>query len=62
VAFEAIDIETAEAAARQLAAELAAMPGRIVPARREPMVDEAKLMGENLVSGVADAREGNGQG
>ncbi len=62
VAFEAVDIETAEAAARQLAAELAAMADRMVPARREPMVDEAKLMGENLVSGMVDAREGGGQG
>jgi len=62
VVFEAVDIETAEAAARQLAAELAAMPERIVAARREPTVDEAKLMGENLVSGMVDAREGGGQG
>jgi biotin-dependent carboxylase-like uncharacterized protein len=58
VAFEAVDVEAAEAAARQLAAELAALPERIVPARREPVVDEAKLMGENLVSGMVDAREG----
>jgi biotin-dependent carboxylase-like uncharacterized protein len=58
VAFEAVGIETAEAAARQLAAELATMPERIVPASREPMVDEEKLMGENLVSGMVDARDG----
>ena len=60
VAFEAVDIEAAEAAARQLAADLAAMPDRIVPARRETMVDVVKLMGENLVSGMVDARDGGG--
>jgi biotin-dependent carboxylase-like uncharacterized protein len=60
VAFEAVDIEAAEAAARQLAAEIAALAERIVPARREPTVDQAKLMGENLVSGMVDAREGGG--
>jgi biotin-dependent carboxylase-like uncharacterized protein len=61
VAFEAVDVEAAEAAARQLAAELDSMADRIIPARREPTVDAAKLMGENLVSGMVDAREG-GQG
>jgi biotin-dependent carboxylase-like uncharacterized protein len=62
VAFEAVHIEAAEAAARQLAAELAAMPARIVPTRRGAMVDATKLMGENLVSGMVDAREGSGGG
>jgi biotin-dependent carboxylase-like uncharacterized protein len=62
VAFEAVDIEAAEAAARQLAADLAAMPDRIVPARRGSVVDAVKLMGENLVSGMVDARDGGGQG
>ena len=60
VAFEAVDIEAAEAVARQLAADLAAMPDRIVPARRGSVVDASKLMGENLVSGMVDAREGSG--
>jgi biotin-dependent carboxylase-like uncharacterized protein len=58
VAFEAVGIEAAEEAARQLAAEIAAMPGRIAPVRREPVIDAARLMGENLVSGVVNAREG----
>jgi hypothetical protein len=62
VAFEAVDIEAAEAAARQLAAELDSMADRIIPARREPTVDAAKLMGENLVSGMVDAREGGSHG
>jgi biotin-dependent carboxylase-like uncharacterized protein len=62
VAFEAVDIEGAEAAARQLAAELGSMADRIIPARREPAVDAAKLMGENLVSGMVDAREGGSHG
>ena len=57
VAFEAVDVETAEAAARQLAAALAAMAGEIVPLRREPTIDPARLMGENLVSGMVDARD-----
>ena len=60
VAFEAVGIEAAEAAARLLAAELAAIPERIVAARRGSAVDAAKLMGENLVSGMVDAREGSG--
>jgi allophanate hydrolase subunit 2 len=62
VAFEAVDIEAAEAAARCLAADLAALPDRIVPARREPVLDAARLLGENLVSGVADARDGGSLG
>jgi allophanate hydrolase subunit 2 len=62
VAFEAVGIEAAEAAARQLAAELGSMADRIIPARREPAVDAAKLMGENLVSGMVDAREGGSHG
>jgi biotin-dependent carboxylase-like uncharacterized protein len=58
VAFNAVDIEAAEAAARQLAADIEALPGRIAPVRREPVIDMAKLMGENLISGTVDAREG----
>jgi biotin-dependent carboxylase-like uncharacterized protein len=59
VAFEAVDVAAAEAAARQLAADLGAMQQRIVPARREATLDAAKLMGENLVSGMVDARDGS---
>ena len=58
IAFAAVDIEAAEAAARQLAADIAALPGRIVPVRRAPAIDPTKLMGENLISGTVDAREG----
>ena len=47
IAFAAVDIETAEAAARQLAADIAAWPGRIVPARR--------ALGDRY--GQADGRE-----
>jgi allophanate hydrolase subunit 2 len=57
VAFGAVDIVAAEAAARRLAADLAALSDRIVPARREPVLDAARLLAENLVSGVADARD-----
>jgi biotin-dependent carboxylase-like uncharacterized protein len=62
VAFGAVDIEAAEAAARRLAADLAALSDRIVPARREPVLDAARLLAENLVSGVADARDGGSHG
>jgi biotin-dependent carboxylase-like uncharacterized protein len=60
VAFQSVDIEAAEAAARQLAADIEALPARIVPVRRGPVIDPAKLMGENLISGTVDAREGSG--
>jgi biotin-dependent carboxylase-like uncharacterized protein len=59
VAFEAVGIEAAEAAARQLAIEFGALPERLVAARRVAAVDVSKLMGENLVSGMVDAREGS---
>ena len=57
VRFEAVDVETAEAAARQLASGIADMAQRLEPARREPSIDLARLMGENLVSGMVDARD-----
>ena len=59
IAFASIDIETAESAGRQLAAYIAAWPGRIVPVRRTSAIDTAKLLGENLISGTVDAREGD---
>jgi biotin-dependent carboxylase-like uncharacterized protein len=62
VAFQAVDIEAAEAAARQLAADIEAMLSQIAPVRREPAIDAAKLMGENLISGTVDAREGGSGG
>ena len=58
LAFAVVDIDTAEAAARQLAADIAAMAGQIAPARRGLSIDHAKLMAENLISGTVDAREG----
>jgi biotin-dependent carboxylase-like uncharacterized protein len=57
IAFEVVDIEAAEAAARQLAADIEAMAANIAPVRCEAAIDAAKLMGENLVSGVVSARE-----
>jgi biotin-dependent carboxylase-like uncharacterized protein len=59
IAFEAVDIEAAEAAARQLAADIGALTARIAPVRREAAIDATRLMGENLVSGVVSAREGS---
>jgi biotin-dependent carboxylase-like uncharacterized protein len=60
ITFEAVDIEAAEIAARQLAADIAAMAARITPVRRDAAIDATRLMGENLVSGVVNAREGGG--
>jgi biotin-dependent carboxylase-like uncharacterized protein len=53
--FVAIEVAAAEAAARLLSSEIAAMPQRLM--RRAAAFDAAKLMGENLVSGMVDARE-----
>jgi allophanate hydrolase subunit 2 len=58
IAFEAVSIEAAEAAARQLAADIAAMAASLAPVRRLAAIDATRLMGENLVSGVVSAREG----
>jgi biotin-dependent carboxylase-like uncharacterized protein len=55
--FDVVDIETAEAAARQLASEISSMAQRIGSVRRERSIDLARLMGENLVSGMVDARD-----
>ncbi len=57
IAFAAVEIEAAEAAARELEAEIAALPSRIAPARRAAAIDEARLLAENLVSGVVSARD-----
>jgi biotin-dependent carboxylase-like uncharacterized protein len=59
IAFEAVDIEAAEAAARRLAADIAGMAARLAPTRREATIDVGRLLGENLVSGVVSAREGS---
>ena len=59
IAFEAVDIAAAEAAARQLAADIEAMAAGIATVRREAAIDATRLMGENLVSGVVSAREGS---
>ena len=58
LSFSAVEIAAAEFAAHRLAADIAAMATRIVPARRGPAIDHAKLMAENLISGTVDAREG----
>ena len=56
VAFEAVDIPTAEAAHRRFRAEMDGFADRIEPVRSTPIIDEAKLLGSNLVSGMIDAR------
>src|SRR5262249_114968 len=61
IAFEAVDIEVAEAAARRLASDLAAMAARVAWVRRPSDIDWQRLMAENLVSGVVSARD-SGEG
>jgi biotin-dependent carboxylase-like uncharacterized protein len=56
VAFEAVSIETAEAAHRRLAALLAALPRQVV-AVSASAIDEAALLAANLVSGVVSAHD-----
>ncbi len=58
-AFEVVGIEAAETAARQLAADIAGLAARLAPVRREAAIDVGRLMGENLVSGVVNARDGS---
>jgi biotin-dependent carboxylase-like uncharacterized protein len=55
VAFEAVSIETAEAAHRQYTVMLAALPRRVVAVRAACTIDEAALLAANLVSGVVSA-------
>ena len=57
VAFEAVSIETAEAAHRRLAALLAALPRQVVAVRAASTIDEAALLAANLVSGVVSAHD-----
>ena len=56
IAFGAVDIETAEAAARQLGDTVRKMSSLLVPARRQVVIDPARLLRENLISGAIDAR------
>jgi biotin-dependent carboxylase-like uncharacterized protein len=55
VAFEAVDIVAAEAARRQFQEGLARLAKSIIAARVAVSVDESKLLGANLVSGVVNA-------
>jgi biotin-dependent carboxylase-like uncharacterized protein len=55
IAFAAIDIEAAEAAARALAREIADLPSRMVAIARRHAIDVDKLLAENLISGAVDA-------
>jgi biotin-dependent carboxylase-like uncharacterized protein len=60
IAFAAVTIEAAEAAARQLACDIATIAASITPVRHRSVIDPKRLMVENLVSGVVSAR-GNGE-
>jgi len=55
IAFEAVGLEAAAAARRALFAELAALPGRIVPLGEARAIVEPRLLDRNLISGVVDA-------
>jgi biotin-dependent carboxylase-like uncharacterized protein len=52
IAFESVTVEAAEAARRDLFAEIAALPGRIVPARSNRSEID---LDANLISGFVDA-------
>jgi biotin-dependent carboxylase-like uncharacterized protein len=56
VTFQAVTIDAAEAAGRQMAAMISGIAGQLTAVPRTPAVDEAALMQANLVSGVIDAR------
>jgi biotin-dependent carboxylase-like uncharacterized protein len=55
VGFEVVNIEAAERAHRQLHADLERIGEEIVTARAAAGIDEAQLLGSNLVSGMIDA-------
>lgn len=55
VAFEAVDIAAAEAAHRQFRDGLERMAKNIAAVRPAAVIDESKLLGSNLVSGVVNA-------
>jgi biotin-dependent carboxylase-like uncharacterized protein len=55
ITFAAVDVATAEAAARALLGTIADMPRQLM--RREAVLDVTRLMRENLVSGMVDARD-----
>ena len=56
IAFEAVSIETAEAAYRRHAALLAALPRQVVAVSASG-IDESALLAANLVSGVVSAHD-----
>ncbi len=60
VAFEAVSVAAAEAAYRQFRANLDAMAGQIGSVRAT--VDEARLLGANLVSGMINAHDWRADG
>ena len=57
IAFEAVSIEAAEAAYRQHASLLAALPRQVVAVRSAVVIDAAALLAANLVSGVVNAQD-----
>ena len=56
VIFEAVSVEVAEDARRRLEAEVQAMRGRLQPVTGGTGLDAGRLMSENLISGVIDAK------
>jgi biotin-dependent carboxylase-like uncharacterized protein len=57
LAFQVVSIAEAEAAQRQLADRVAALPREVVAVRPAPAVDAAALLAANLVSGVVSAHD-----
>jgi biotin-dependent carboxylase-like uncharacterized protein len=61
LAFAAVSVTEAEAAHRQLAARLAALPRQVASARSQFALDETVLLRANLVSGVVSAHGPQGE-
>lgn len=59
VAFEAVTVEVAEVARRQLEREVAALSKRLQAVAVTPEIDVDRLHDENLISGVTDGAHGH---
>jgi allophanate hydrolase subunit 2 len=59
ISFERVSIDAAQALRRSLLTEVDSIPGRVIPLR-EPSTDDIapRLLHDNLISGVVDARSG----
>jgi biotin-dependent carboxylase-like uncharacterized protein len=56
ISFAAVDVDTAERAARELARSHTELPSRMVAVARRQTIDVDRLLAVNLISGAVDAR------